>query len=111
MRLMARFIQVVQIAPNTTATGSLGSQIATYGTKVSVSATVQPLSSERVRAEYGTRADRIRQMFLPVGTVVKEGYGVWLAGENTANPPWVVISVSEWQTHTEARIERRDAVG
>lgn len=107
---MAKTMQTIQIAPNTSASGSLGSKTTTYGTKVSVSATVQPISSQHVRAEYGTRADRIRQAFLPVGTVIHEGYGVWLAGENAANPPWVVISVAEWSTHTEARIERRDSV-
>lgn len=102
-----RFNQQINIAPNATTTGTLGSQITTYGTKAAAYANVQPLSSAYTRAEYGTRADRIRQVFLSVGTVIHEGYGVWLPGESASDPPWVVIGVSEWATHTEARIERR----
>lgn len=102
--------ETINIAPRTTTTGALGSKIASYGAKVAHAAHVQPLSSSHVRAEYGARADRMRQLFLDTSTA-KEGDGVWLAGESANDPPWIVISVAEWGKHTELRIERRDAVG
>jgi hypothetical protein len=111
MRLFERYFELIIIAPLTAVMGTLGSKVASFGASTYVNADVQPISSDRIRAEYGERADRIRQMFMPLGTVVHEGDGVWLAGELGASPLWRVISVANWKTHVEARIERRDAIG
>lgn len=110
MRLFERYFETIKVAPLTEVTGALGSNTAAYGTKVSVLADVQPVSSAAIRAEYGERADRIRQMFMPLGTSVSIGDGVWLAADTLTDPPWRVVSVSQWKTHVEANIERRDAI-
>lgn len=110
VKLLERYMQTISIAPHTTVTGSLGSVTASYGTKVTHKADVQPLSSAMIRAEYGERADRIRTVYMLNPVTIEERDGVWLEGESAASPPWIVISVSAWKAHTEARIERRDAV-
>jgi hypothetical protein len=35
------------------------------------------------------------------------GDGVWLDGELTTNPPWIIISVSPWLDLTSLTIEKR----
>jgi len=103
--------QTVKIIAPSVTTGAIGSKITSFaGTPASVLATVQPLSSDRAIAEYGTRADRMKLLILPVGTVIAEGYGVWLAADSTSLPPWRCVFVSAWSTQVEAHIERRDSV-
>lgn len=96
------------LAPSTV-TGSLSSKTRTWtGTKSTSLATVQPVSSSRVIAEYGERAKDMKQVYVPVGTTCDINYGVWLAGETDALPPWVIAGTpSEWATHTSFIIERR----
>lgn len=107
MRTLKRREQTVRILSPTVTTGALGSKTASWtGTPASIQADVQPLSSSAQRAEYGERADRIMTVILPNGSY-DIGDGVWLAGESTADPPWLVIGKAAWRDLTNLTIERR----
>jgi hypothetical protein len=48
----------------------------------------------------------MRLVILPNGAYAV-GDGIWLDGENTANPPWLIVSVAAWQDLTAMTIEKR----
>lgn len=87
--------------------GSLGSvTVGWTGTPTSTKGFVQPLSSSHFRAEYGERADRMRVIILPNGDY-EIGDGVWLYGELTTDPPWIIISKGAWLDLSSITIEKR----
>ena len=112
MRHLKRREQAIKLLTPTLSTGSMGSVTVTWtGTPATVHGDVQPLTgtgtyNQAARAEYGERADRMRLVILPNGAYAV-GDGVWLDGENTANPPWRVVAVSAWQDLTALTIEKR----
>ena len=107
MRNLKRREETLKILSPTKTTGSLGSVIVSWvGTPLSIQGIVQPLSSTHARAEYGERADRMKLIMLQNGDY-EIGDGVWLDGELTTNPPWIIISVSPWLDLTSLTIEKR----
>jgi hypothetical protein len=107
VRHLKRREQAIKWLTPTLATGSMGSVTVTWtGTPATVYGDVQPLQSSQMRAEYGERADRMRLVFVPNSTY-KTGDGIWLEGENTADPPWLIVSVAAWQDLTALTIEKR----
>ena len=112
MRHLKRRDQASKWLTPTLSTGSMGSVTVTWtGTPATVYADVQPITgvgnfNQSARAEYGERADRMRMAILPNGAYAV-GDGLWLDGENTANPPWRVVAVSAWQDLTALTIEKR----
>lgn len=107
MRHLKRREQAIKWLTPTLSTGSMGSVTVTWaGTPATANGDVQPVSSAAMRTEYGERADRMRLVILPNGAYVV-GDGIWLDGENTANPPWLIVSVAAWQDLTALTIEKR----
>ena len=107
MRVLKRRESVIKHLAPTQATGSLGSVTVSWsGTPASLKGVVQPLSSSHARAEYGERADRMKLVILPNGSV-SAGDGVWIGDESTALPPWLIVSVAEWLDLTALTIEKR----
>lgn len=106
MRYLKRRESVIKHLAPTQTTGSLGSVTVSWtGTPAEIAASVQPLSSAHVKTEYGERAERMRAVILPNGTYAI-GDGIWLAGETTATPPWLIISVGAWLDLTALVIEK-----
>ena len=107
MRHLKRREQAIKWLTPTLSTGSMGSVTVTWtGTPATVHGDVQPVSSAAMRTEYGERADRMRLVILPNGAYAV-GDGVWLDGEATTDPPWLIVSVSKWQELTSLTIEKR----
>ena len=107
MRHLKRRETLIKHLAPTLSTGSMGSVIVTWtGTPAQVYGDVQPLQSSQMRAEYGERADRMRLCILPNGSYAI-GDGIWLDGEATTDPPWLIVSVSKWQDLTSLTIEMR----
>ena len=107
MRHLKRREQAIKWLTPTLSTGSMGSVTVTWtGTPATVYGDVQPVSSAAMRTEYGERADRMRLVILP-NCAYAVGDGIWLDGENTANPPWLIVSVAAWQDLTALTIEKR----
>ena len=107
MRHLKRREQAIKWLTPTLSTGSMGSVTVTWtGTPATVHGDVQPVSSEAMRMEYGERADRMRLCILPNGSYAI-GDGIWLDGEATTDPPWLIVSVSKWQDLTALTIEMR----
>ena len=107
MRHLKRRETLIKHLAPTLSTGSMGSVIVTWeGKPDEAYGDVQPVSSAAMRTEYGERADRMRLVILPNGAYAV-GDGVWLDGENTANPPWLIVSVAAWQDLTALTIEKR----
>ena len=107
MRHLKRREQAIKWLTPTLSTGSMGSVTVTWtGTPATVHGDVQPVSSEAMRTEYGERADRMRLCILPNGSYAI-GDGIWLDGEATTDPPWLILSVSKWQDLTALTIEMR----
>jgi hypothetical protein len=48
----------------------------------------------------------MKQVFLPNGSY-SAGDGVWLSGESSALPPWLIVSVGKWLDLTSLTIEKR----
>lgn len=106
MRNIKRREQTIRWVPPTVVLGALGSVTAGWGsTPTSIKAWVQPLENSPFRAEYGERADRMMVAYVPNGEY-EISDGVWLEGE-TGNPPWVIVSVKEWNDLTALTIEKR----
>ncbi len=107
MRHLKRRETLIKHLTPTLSTGSMGSVTVTWtGTPATVHGDVQPVLSAAMRTEYGERADRMRLVILPNGAYAV-GDGIWLDGENTANPPWLIVSVAAWQDLTALTIEKR----
>ena len=107
MRNLKRREETINILSPTKTTGAFGSVTVSWtGTPLSIKAFVQPLSSSYFRSEYGERADRMKQVFLPNGSY-SAGDGVWLSGESSALPPWLIVSVGKWLDLTSLTIEKR----
>lgn len=108
MRALKRRSQKIKYIAPTVVTGSLGSSTAGWtGTPSEAYADVQPMDSSTVRTEYGERADNMRLVILPSSTSIDIGYGVWLAGENTSSPPWIIVAKSAWTDLANLTIEKR----
>lgn len=114
MRTLKRRETALQWLKPTIVTGGLGSVTVEWtGTPQTVRGTVQPMSgasqgasSVAARVEYGERADRMRLVIVPNGEY-ETGHGIWLQGEDSTEPPWLVVSVSPWQDLTVLTIEKR----
>lgn len=107
MRNLKRREETINILSPTKVSGTLGSVTVSWtGTPLSIKAFVQPLSSSYYRAEYGERADRMKLVILPNGSY-SAGDGVWLSGESSALPPWLIVSVGKWLDLTSLTIEKR----
>jgi len=108
--MLTRLQQTISLLAPTLATGSLGSKTNTWtGTKTTVKATVQPLSSKLAVAQYGERSATMKQAFVPLGTACDVNYGVWLDGETLTDPPkWKIAAPpAVWSTHISLVLERR----
>lgn len=108
MRTLKRREQVIKILAPTVSTGSAGSKVTTWvGTAADVKADVQPISSSARIEEYGQRIDNMRLAIVQVGTLAEIGWGVWLAGESAASPPWIIVSKAEWSGLINLVIEKK----
>lgn len=106
MRTLKRREQTIKHLKPTSTVGGMGSIVVSWtGKAAEIAASVQPLSSAHIKTEYGERAERMRAVILPNGTYAI-GDGVWLAGETTATPPWLIISVGAWLDLTALVIEK-----
>lgn len=106
MRTLKRRETTLKWLKPTIKTGGLGSVTVEWiGDPKTVIGTVQPLTSEAARREYGERADKMRLAIVPNGAY-ETGDGIWLA-EDMVDPPWLVVSVSAWQDLTSLTIEKR----
>lgn len=83
--------------------------VAWTGTPAEVSAVVQPMDEASMRnitgTEYGITPDKMRAVYLPNGTYA-DGDGIWLSGESTALPPWLIVSVAAWLDLTRLYIKK-----
>jgi hypothetical protein len=107
MRNLKKRQETIRWVSPSSSVGTLGSVTPSWsGTPHSIKGFVQPMSSNHFRAEYGERADRMRVIILPNGDY-EIGDGVWLYGELTTDPPWIIISKGAWLDLSSITIEKR----
>ena len=110
MRTLKRRESTIKHLKPTSTVGGMGSVTVTWaGTPAEVSAVVQPMDEASMRSitgtEYGITPDKMRAVYLPNGTYA-DGDGIWLSGESTALPPWLIVSVAAWHDLTRLYIKK-----